>query len=145
MGRTFTHRKGWVQGSVAVAIRTRAEVNEKSEFEVPEEYADDVATLQRLIDAGHEPVNPGDLPAGVEYEADEADDSAEAEGSDSSEDGEAADESEGAEEPDDDLADLDRSELWELAHSDEYDGEPEFSWNESTAEKLREWIREREE
>lgn len=141
----FRHRDEWVSGAVAITLRDRADVNEEAEFEVPEEHAENTGILQRLVDAGHEPVNPEGLPDGVEYEAGEAEEPASDEADTAEEDPEAEAGGEGGEEPADDLADLDRSALWELAHSDEFEAEPEFTWNDSTAEKLRDWIRERRE
>lgn len=140
----FRHRDEWVSGSVAVTLRDSADVNEEAEFEIPEEHRENVGLLQRLVDAGHEPVDSDALPDGVQYEAGEAEEPA-AEEADTAEEEPDADGDEGGEEPVDDLADLDRSALWELAHTDEFAAEPEFSWNDSTAEKLRDWIRERRE
>jgi hypothetical protein len=133
----FKHRSGWVSGKVAISLRTRAPVNESSEFEVPGDYAEDPEVLQRLVDAGHEPVNFEELPDGVEYDA------AEAEEAEAENDGNEEAEESGGDEPPGELTEMSRSDLWELVHSDEFEAEPEFSWNESTAEKLLEWIRER--
>jgi hypothetical protein len=141
----FEHRAGWVCGTVAVALRTRAKITEAGTFEVPGEvYEEDPDVLQRLIDAGHEPVDPSALPDEVEYEAAETASSADESTSPGDEsNGSGGDEaaSEAASVPDDELTGMDRSELWELAHSDEFEAEPEFEWNESTTEGLREWIR----
>jgi len=133
----FKHRSGWVSGKVAISLRTRAPVNESSEFEVPGDYAEDPEVLQRLVDAGHEPVNFEDLPDDVEYDA------AEAEETEGENDGNEEAEESGGDEPPGELTEMSRSDLWELVHSNEFEAEPEFSWNESTAEKLLEWIRER--
>lgn len=134
----FEHREGWSSGTVAIAIRERVELDEGGTFTVPEEYRD-AGTLQRLVDAGHEPVDPSALPDGVAYDG--GDDAAEAEENEAETDGEQNTDEEDPP-PDDDLGDKSRSDMWELAHSDEFEEEPPFSWNESNEEKLREWIRE---
>ena len=140
----FKHRSGWVSGKVAISLRTRAPVNESSEFEVPGDYAEDPEVLQRLVDAGHEPVNFEELPDDVEYDAGgDAAEAEEAEEAEAENDGNEEAEKSGGDEPPGELTEMSRSDLWELVHSDEFEAEPEFSWNESTAEKLREWIRER--
>jgi len=142
----FEHREAWDGGAVSIGLRTRADVND-GVFEVPEEFVKDADLLQRLVDAGHKPLEPSELPEEVEYDG-TGGDAAEAEEVDSEEDGDpvAGDEGGGEPpdpEPDDDLADASRSDLWELAHSEEFEEEPPFSWNDSTAEKIRDWIRER--
>ena len=137
----FEHRDGWVNGRVALTLRERAPLQEDGTFEVPEDLAADAGLLQRLVDAGHDPVDPDALPDGVDNDSAETDDTdtATESAADAAED-DAGDKAEAA--PDDDLDELDRSELWELAHSDEFEAEPGFDWNESTEERLREWIRE---
>jgi len=142
----FKHRDGWVSGQVALELRTRVEVDDHSVFEIPEDLQDDVALLQRLVDAGHEPADPDALPDAVELDGSQS-------GSDSEDDVDEADgEADGSEvseavetpaDGEDALVEMDRSDLWEVAHSDEFDAEPEISWNESTAEGLRSWIRDR--
>lgn len=139
----FKHRDGWVSGRVAIALRTRAELSEEGTFEVPEDLAEDPGTLQRLIDAGHEPVDPDALPDGVEYGAEEeAEEAEESDGDDA--EGDTSEESDDAEEEaseaDGELSSMDRSELWELAHSEEFEEEPPFTWNESSTESLTDWI-----
>ena len=138
----FRHADGWTSGTVALSLRDRAEVRDDGTFDVPEDA--DTGTLQRLVDAGHTPTNPDALPGGVEYDEGGAGEETDADTGGDEGDGSEGDEGAGggeAEAPGDDLDSLERSELWQLAHSDEFDEEPDYGWNDSTEEGLRDWIR----
>lgn len=63
----YRHRAGWQSGSVHLATRRKAEI-EDGEFEVPPRLSDDPAVHQRLINAGNVPLDPSALPEGVTYD-----------------------------------------------------------------------------
>lgn len=66
----YQYREGQSSGSVHIGHRKHAEI-EDGEFEVPSEYDGDARLHQRMIDAGHRPVDPEALPEGVEYDPSE--------------------------------------------------------------------------
>lgn len=66
----YRQRPNGTAGIISLGLRTRCEVSgsEGGErtFSVPEDT--DAGTHQRLIDAGHEPLEPEELPSGVTYD-----------------------------------------------------------------------------
>jgi hypothetical protein len=66
----YRQKPNGTAGIISLGLRTRCEVSENGEgertFSVPEDT--DAGTHQRLIDAGHEPLEPEELPSGVTYD-----------------------------------------------------------------------------
>lgn len=128
----FRDREGRENGYVALDLRTRLEVQEDSTFEVPESHQDPT-TIQRLIDAGHEPVDPEVLEPDTSQESEEEDEP--------EEDEDVEEEDEDEVEVPSDLEDLNRSQLYQLGQDLglplEWSGEDSHS-----TEEMREIIRE---
>lgn len=110
---------------VAVDLYTRYAVDDDGTFETPDDL--DPGTRRRLEEAGHKPIGSGD----------DGDDGDEASDDDDVEDAVDELEEDEEEEPDDEYSDMDRSALYE-EYKDR--GGPK-SWNETTAESLREALR----
>lgn len=87
----YKQREDGTAGMISTGLRERFEVDD-GRFEVPDDL--DAAAHERLIDAGHTPIDPGQLPESVSYDADENAESASS--SDSEE--ETSEESEESEE-----------------------------------------------
>jgi hypothetical protein len=88
----YRQKPGGTAGIVTTGLRERFDVTENEEgkrtFEVPSDLS--AGSHQRLIDAGHEPLEPEELPSGVTYR--DGGDSSKAEsGSSSDSDGEPTD------------------------------------------------------
>ena len=66
----YRQKPNGTAGIISLGLRTRCEVSENEEgertFSVPEDT--DAGTHQRLIDAGHVPLEPEELPSGVTYD-----------------------------------------------------------------------------
>jgi len=65
----YRQRPNGTAGIISLGLRTRCDVTEENgerTFSVPDDL--DAGTHQRLIDAGHEPLEPEELPSGVTYE-----------------------------------------------------------------------------
>lgn len=145
----FEHRDGWQQGSVSLpsGLRDRAEIVDGTftvDFSATESLISN-PTFARLIEAGHTPVGgvPDDEQQAVQQRlvsAGATDDTSSDDGGDSdSADADSGDDSE----PDDELAGMERSELYEHAHKLDAVPEDEIpEWNDSSADGLRELIRE---
>lgn len=149
----FEYRPGDSMPAGAVSLGLRDEVPvEDGEFDVGER---DQRTLQRIIDAGHVPLEPEALPDGVAYdpEAAESRPTAESESEESEEGGNEGDDASGGseagesgesgsqEEPPD-LDEMDRSELYDYANN-ELDLGLQWSGEEAlNEEEMRERIKE---
>lgn len=146
----FEHRAGWQQGSVSLptGLRDRAEI-EDGEFTVEFPTSESLVsnpTFQALVDAGHTPVDstvPDEQADAVQQrlgDPDATDDtSTDTDGDSDDADADSGDDSE----PDDELAGMERSELYEHAHKLDAVPEDEIpEWNDSSADGLRELIRE---
>ena len=145
----FEHRDGWQQGSVSLpsGLRDRAEIVDGTftvDFSATESLISN-PTFARLIEAGHTPVGgvPDDEQQAVQQrlgDPDATDDtSSDTDGDSGSADADSGDGSE----PADELADMERSELYEHAHKLDAVPDDEIpEWNDSSADGLRELIRE---
>jgi hypothetical protein len=85
----YRQRPNGTAGIISLGLRTRCDVSENSEgertFSVPEDT--DAGTHQRLIEAGHEPLEPGELPEGVTYDSEGGSSNGESGSSSGSDDG----------------------------------------------------------
>jgi len=63
----YRQRPNGTAGKISLGLRTRCEVNEEGTFSVPDDL--DAGTHERLIEAGHKPLEPEELPSGVTYDS----------------------------------------------------------------------------
>jgi hypothetical protein len=152
----FEHRDGWTTGRVSLDLRVHADIEDDGTFVVPESYRH-ASMLQRLIDAGHKPVTPEELPPSVDYDYDTSDTDSDTDADDVGEQGDeadaeaepedvdevtgdegAGDEDDAGDGPNDGLAEMDRADLYQLAKEDLG---LEVEWTGSTKDDLAAAIR----
>lgn len=85
----YRQRPNGTAGIISLGLRTRCDVSENEEgertFSVPKDT--DAGTHQRLIEAGHEPLEPEGLPEGVTYDSEGGSSNGESGSSSGSDDG----------------------------------------------------------